>query len=140
VLTIDNIMQIFDEHEVFAHDPGAAEQRLPEVLLTMGEHRADCLTRASRVEDGVFSAWAICLPFFRQRPAYTQLMQERRRMWFPPELSSPERAHRARNFFSDSLLRMDLDQLGELVNAPGADERIGTYLGSLQELGPEATA
>jgi hypothetical protein len=135
VLTSVNITQIFDEHQVFALDEDAEQQRLWEVILTMGEARASYLGRASRLEDGLFAAWAICLPMFRQPRSYTELMHDRRRSWFPPGLSSGERRERARRFFTESLYRLELHELGNVINSDMAEKTISDHLGSLD--GPE---
>lgn len=127
MLSIENVQQIFEEHEVYAHDDEAERQHLDEVVYGIGEARARALKRKSRLEDGVFAAWAICLPSFPQPKAYSALMM-RVRKGLLAEVS-PEAARSAgRFFFAESLLRMEIHELGRLVTSRDAATQIDQYL------------
>lgn len=127
MLSRENVLQILAEHEVFRREPQARSQHLDVVLLAMGERRARYLRRASRFEDGIFAAWAICLPIFPQNRTYTQLMRARRAKWFS-EVPTGMARERAVTFFKDELFGLELHQLGALVMRSDATRRIAPYL------------
>lgn len=129
MLTQENIDQIFDEHGVWELDRAARAEHLNIAVYCIAQKRASVLYQSARITDGVFAAWAICLPFFPQPESYTQFMAQRRRQWFQgldPKLLPVQ----ASAYFSDSLLRLDLHQLAEIVTAEDAVTRIQEYLGT----------
>jgi len=87
--------------------------------------------RLSRLDDGVFAAWAMCLPFSRKDNYYSELIRTRRQEWFygvPASLAET----RARLFFTRDFLLLDLGQLARLVaSPPTSNELVGRYLGNL---------
>jgi hypothetical protein len=130
VLTLQNIEQLFTEYDVFEEDPAAHEQDLDRVVFAVAAQRGSLFGNEPRLVDGLFAAWAICLPFMPQPASYTQLMQSRRHEWFG---SAPTylRELRARHYFTDALLILEIHQLAALVTADDAADRIQEYLGDL---------
>src|SRR6266404_4541034 len=106
MLSETNIAQILEEHQVLEQEPEAAEQHLDVVLLAIGERRADLRKRDSRLEDGVFAAWAICLPGWPQDARYHSLMRARRAQWFT-NISIRTASRRAAGYFTTELLGLE---------------------------------
>lgn len=129
MLRLENVEQLFDEHMVWQVDPKAAGQELDRVVFNIAVRRADLLNRVPWLIDGVFAAWAICIPFMPQPESYTRLMQARRVTWFQGA-SPSERDRLAPFFFTADLLRMELHELGNLVASENSAELIINYLGS----------
>ena len=127
MLTLENVQQIFDEHEVYARDDEAKNQHLDHIVFAIGEARARLLKRSSRLEDGVFAAWAVCLPSFPQPDSYSNLMR-RVRKGLLTNVSSDEAGAAGKIFFADSLLRLEIHELGKLVTSPDAAEQIQEHL------------
>jgi hypothetical protein len=125
-----NILQMLEEHEVFSRQPETVEQNLDLVLLTMGQLRASLLGRSARLEDGVFSGWAVCLPIFKQHGNYTELMRARRAEWFGG-VSRETGQIRAEQFFTSGLLVLELHELEAIVTSDDAVYRVEPYLGEL---------
>ena len=96
----------------------------------MTRDRATLREAPARLDDAVFVAWAICLPFFRQPREYSELMRARRSEWFEG-VAVPETELRAHSVFSEDLLRLELDELAAMVSARDAALRIIPYLGEL---------
>jgi hypothetical protein len=132
MLIQENVDQIFAENEVWDRDPAAGREDLNRVVFLIAQRRGEVLGREPLLIDGFFSAWAVCLPLFPQPEAYTQLMQERRAEWFDG-VSSALLDQRAPQFFTDSLLRLDLHELAGIVAVDDAVERIQGYLGTLAD-------
>lgn len=132
MLTLENVQQLFTEHQVAERDPEALDQDLDRVVFAIAQRRAEVLQREPHLVDGVFAAWAICIPFMPQPASYTRLMQERRAEWFGD--GSPEqREALAGAYFTEPLLRLELHELGNLVAADDSVERIAEYLGSRED-------
>lgn len=132
MLTQDNIDQIFEESEMRKRDPAAKAQGLSRVVFVIAVTRATVNSVPPTLRDGLFSAWAICLPFFPQPPNYTSLMKERRAEWFN-NVPGRERDQRARRFFTREFLRLDLHGLAAIVANPEAETLIQRYLGTLSQ-------
>lgn len=132
MLRQENIDQIFEESEVWERDPAAEAQSLDRVVFLIARRRGEVRGFEPRLLDGVFAAWAICLPFFPQPESYTELMRARRAEWFEG-VSDEQRDQRAIRFFSDDLLKLDLHQLASIVATEDAVERIEGYLGALSD-------
>jgi hypothetical protein len=126
LLTRDNIQQIFDEHRVFELDPEAEGQFLVDAVFGIGVQRGEALGREPRLEDGVFAAWAICIPMFPQPESYTELMRARRREFFS-DVSPDDAFARGRQFFPSRLLRLQLHGLGNMVTAEDAAQQIQAF-------------
>jgi hypothetical protein len=132
MLTRANIDQIFEEHEVFDRDREAKEHHLLVVELTIGLERGNVLGRASRLEDGGFVSLAICVPLWKQNPSYTELMQSRRREWFG---YTEENQARVSGFLlCPELYRLDVYELGSVIDARDPLGAVEEYLGSLPAL------
>ena len=119
MLSEENVLQILEEHEVFQREPEARGQNLTEIILAVGNKRAKELDRGSRLEDGIFAAWAFCIPIFPQRERYTAFMRSVRRELFQgdaPNIASD----RAENFFLPEFLRLGLEELGMIVTREDA--------------------
>jgi predicted RNA-binding protein with RPS1 domain len=132
MLIQENVDQIFEESEVWERDPAAKAQGLNRVVFLIAQRRGEVRGQEPRLLDGVFAAWAICLPFFPQPESYTELMYARRAEWFEG-VSDKQRDQRAIRFFSDDLLQLDLNELAEIVATGDAVQRIEGYLGVLAE-------
>jgi predicted RNA-binding protein with RPS1 domain len=132
MLIQENVDQIFEESEVWERDPAAKAQGLNRVVFLIAQRRGEVRGLEPRLIDGVFAAWAICLPFFPQPESYTELMHARRAEWFE-DVSDMQRDQRAIRFFSDDLLQLDLNELAEIVASEEAVERIEGYLGVLAD-------
>jgi predicted RNA-binding protein with RPS1 domain len=132
MLIQENVDQIFEESEVWEHDPAAKAQGLNRVVFLIAQRRGEVLGQEPRLLDGIFAAWAICLPFFPQPESYTALMHARRAEWFEG-VSDKLRDQRAIRFFSDDLLHLDLNELAEVVASADAVQRIEAYLGVLAD-------
>lgn len=130
MLTQENIDQIFEESEVWERYPAAESQGLNRVVFLIALRRSEIRGLEPRLLDGVFAAWAICLPFFPQPESYSELMRTRCVEWFEG-VSEEKRAQRAVQFFSDDLLRLGLHRLAWIVAVDDAVERIQDYLGVL---------
>ena len=136
MLTQENIDQIFEESEVWERDPAAESQGLNRVVFLIARRRSEIRGVGPRLLDGVFAAWAICLPFFPQPESYSELMRARCAEWFEG-VSEEERDQRAVRFFSDNLLQLGLHELAWIVATDDAVERIQDYLGVLPDPGGE---
>lgn len=132
MLIQENVDQIFEESEVLERDPAAEAQGLNRVVFLIAQRRGEVRGLEPRLLDGVFAAWAVCLPFFPQPESYTELMRARRAEWFEG-VSDEQRDQRAIRFFSDDLLRLDLHELAGIVATEDAVERIEGYLGVLAD-------
>lgn len=132
MLTQDNIDQIFEESEMRRRDPAAEAQGLSRVVFVIAVTRATVNSVPPTLRDGLFSAWAICLPFFPQPRNYTSLMKVRRAEWFN-NVSERERDQRARRFFTQDFLRLDLHGLAAIVANRNAMTLIRPYLGELSQ-------
>jgi hypothetical protein len=123
MLSRENIEQLIAEHEVFERDRALQAYDLGLILLTIGQRRAEELGRGDHpwLDDGLFAAWAICIPGFYNPESYTRLMRNRMSEYFDGA-TTDEVIERARDFFPASFLSLHLHQLGNLVSSPnGAD-------------------
>lgn len=130
MLTRDNIEQILSEHEVFEQDPSLRPYDLGLILFTIAGRRAEEFGRADSpwLDDGLFAAWAICIPGFYNPASYTDLMRSRMREFFDGAISDEEIVSRARNFLPPAFLSFHLHQLGNLVSSPNGAEWLGRHL------------
>ena len=130
MLEIEDIQRLFDDHNVYGVDPDAEGEHLTVVVYEIGVQRSEIHQRPSRLDDGFFASWAICIPMFPKDDQYRQLMRSRRRDYFfaRDEDEARERAH---YFFTSRFLRLELDALARLVSSPRAAFQIQPYLGRL---------
>jgi hypothetical protein len=130
MLDIRDIQRLFDDHDVYRADPDAEGEHLTVVVYEIGVQRSEVHQRPSRLDDGFFASWAICIPMFPKNDRYRQLMRSRRREYFFGRTEDEARV-RAHYFFTSPFLRLELDSLARLVSSPEAMSEIEPYLGRL---------
>ncbi len=127
VLTRTDVVQILDEREVYKREPDAMQQHLEDVILAIGERRANVFERESRLEDGVFAGWAICLPGYPQPRKYSDFMKSIRRDRFAG-VPREEAGKRAAALFPSKFLSLGLHEIEALVTSETGVEEVEKYL------------
>jgi hypothetical protein len=129
MLTKENIEQLLSEHDVFEQDPSLRGYDLGVILLAIAQRRAEVLGRGGQpwLDDGLFAAWAICIPSFYNPKSYTELMRRRMSEYFEG-VGTEELVRRARDFFPPALLSLHLYQLGNFVSSPNGAEWLEQHL------------